>query len=88
MPSQVISLGTNPLTISSRWTGAVLVDPSLIDGGGTAYLREFGLSDLQSSVILRLAANATDDPVSAGPEFSPALEISAVAITLERSWWQ
>ena len=83
MPSQVISLGTNPLTISSRWTGAVLVDPSLIDGGGTAYLREFGLSDLQSSVILRLAANATDDPVSAGPEFTPALEISAVAITLE-----
>ena len=79
MASQVLRLG--PLSAGEgNWQGAILLNPALIDGGGTAYLRQFRLSG--NSVILRLAASPDADPQDAGPEFTVALETAEAAFTL------
>ena len=85
MASQEFDLGTSPLTVSSRWTGAILVDTELVDGGGTAYLREFGLSDTQSSIIMRFSASATSLPTIAGPQLIPEVEANPAAIVLSEA---
>ena len=59
------------------WRGAVPIDPALIEGGGTAYLRH--IRRIGNSLQVRLAANETDRPEDAGPEFTAALETSARA---------
>ena len=85
MASQDFDLGTSPLTVSSRWTGAILVDTGLVDGGGTAYLREFGLSDMQSSIIMRFSASATSLPTIAGPHLTVEVEANPAAIVLSEA---
>ena len=54
------------------WRGAVLIDPALIQGGGTAYLRHIRRNG--NSLQVRLAAGDTDGPEDAGPEFTDAFE--------------
>ena len=85
MASQVFNLGANPFTADTRWTGAILVDAGLVDGGGASHLREFGLSDLQSSVIMRFSASAVALPTIAGPHLIPEVEANPMAITLSEA---
>ncbi|MDE0392826.1 MAG: hypothetical protein OXI57_12245, partial [Rhodospirillales bacterium] len=61
------------------WRGAELIDPALIAGSGTAYLRRVRRNG--NSLQVRLSATADDRPEDAGPEFSTALETSARAFT-------
>ena len=80
MASQVLDLGADAFGSEGNWEGAILVDPALIDGGGTAYLRQFRL--IANSAIVRLAASPDADPQDAGPEFTVALETANEAFTL------
>ena len=61
------------------WRDAVLVDPALVDGGATAYLRH--IRRIGNSLQIRLAASDSADPQDAGPEFTEAFELSARAFT-------
>ena len=80
MASQVLDLGADAFGGGGNWEGAILVDPALIDGGGTAYLRQFRL--IANSAIVRLAASPDADPEDAGPEFTEAFETANEAFTL------
>ena len=76
MPRQVLELtGLS----GEGWRGAALIDPALIEGGGTAYLRHIRRNG--NSLQVRLSATAEDRPEDAGPEFTPALETSPRAFT-------
>ena len=77
--TQTINLGT---ITSDGWEGAVLIDPALVVGGVTAYLRF--LSVVGSSPQLRISATTTGDPTDPGPELTEALETYETAITLSR----
>ena len=76
MASQTIDLGI-ALGQNGAWEGAVLLDVALIDGGATAYLRY--VERVGASIQVRLAANATDSPTLAGPEFTDAFETAEAA---------
>ena len=82
MATQLINLGPTPFSLTEQWTGALAIDSALIEGGGAAYLRVLGLGAFQNTIVLRLAANATDDPTDAGPAFISSLEVHASALTL------
>ena len=76
MPRQVLELtGLG----GEGWRGAAPVDPALIEGGATAYLRHIRRNG--SSLQVRLSATAGDRPEDAGPAFTAALETSARAFT-------
>ena len=79
MASQVLNLGADTLSGEGNWEGAILVDAALIEGGGTAYLRQVRVSG--TSIIVRLATSADVDPADAGPEFTPELELADTALT-------
>ena len=82
--SQAISLGSDPFdNANNAWTGAVLVDAALIDGGGTAYLREIDPSGIH--VRVKLSSTSTGDADVAGPEFTTAFETYATAFTFSES---
>ena len=84
MVEQTINLGSNPFTVGNgyRWTGSVLLDATLIEGGTVAYLREFGLSSGGVNVILRIADSPTANPADEGPEFINDVKVNANAIRL------
>ena len=67
------------------WSGAALIDPALIEGGGTAYLRF--IRRIGNNFQVRLSAAATADPENVGPEFTEAFETadSAFTFTVEAS---
>ena len=61
------------------WSGAALIDPALIEGGGTAYLRF--IRRIGNNFQVRLSATATADPENVGPEFTEAFETADGAFT-------
>ena len=61
------------------WSGAVLVDPALVDGGASAYLRS--IRRRGTSVQIRLSATAGGHAQDAGPAFTGALEGAESAFT-------
>ena len=61
------------------WSGAALIDPALIEGGGTAYLRF--IRRIGNNFQVRLSATATADPENVGPEFTEAFETADSAFT-------
>ena len=67
------------------WSGAAPIDPALIEGGGTAYLRF--IRRIGNNFQVRLSAAATADPENVGPEFTEAFETadSAFTFTVEAS---
>ena len=78
MPRQVLTLsGTN----AAGWSGAALIDPTLIEGGGTAYLRH--IRPIGNSIQVLLSAAADGDADAAGPEFTGALEGAESAFTFD-----
>ena len=78
MASQILALGT--LTAQSDWAGAILIEPALVAGGATAYLREINVSG-GGNVQFRVSATTTGDPADAGPELKGTWEIYAEAIS-------
>ena len=86
MASQTISLGARPFgpDNSGEWTGAVRIDAALVDGGGAAYLRSFGLAD-GDHVQIRLAASSIALAAPPDPDFTGALETAAAAFTLSEA---
>ena len=83
MASQVLNLGASAFGGEGNWEGAILVDPALIEGGGTAYLRQLRL--IGNDARLRLATSPDADPADAGPEFTAALETADAAFTLAQA---
>ena len=61
------------------WSGAAPIDPALIEGGGTAYLRF--IRRIGKNFQVRLSATATADPENVGPEFTEAFETAGSAFT-------
>ena len=61
------------------WSGAALIDPALIEGGVTAYLRF--IRRIGNNFQVRLSATATADPENVGPEFTEAFETADGAFT-------
>ena len=61
------------------WSGAALIDPALIEGGGTAYLRF--IRRIGNNFQVRLSATATAEPENVGPEFTEAFETADGAFT-------
>ena len=61
------------------WSGAAPIDPALIEGGGTAYLRF--IRRIGNNFQVRLSATATADPENVGPEFTEAFETADSAFT-------
>ena len=80
MAEQSISLGSVPWSSSSSWSGAVLVDAALVDGGGVAYLRVVRAAR-GGRTVLRLSATPTGSPSTAGPGFTAAVRLYAAALT-------
>ena len=76
MARQVIEL--TGLT-GAGWSGAALLDPELVAGGGAAYLRF--IQRIGNSIQVRLAATASGAPDDAGPEFTEAFETAEGAFT-------
>ncbi len=82
MTRQVISLGVRAfgsVPVSGEWSGAVLLDPALVAGGGEAWLVE--IDNIGGSIRIRLDATASGDGTAAGPEWTAALESAAGALT-------
>ena len=63
------------------WSGAALIDPALIEGGVTAYLRFIRRIGNNFQVRLSATATATTDPENVGPEFTEAFETADGAFT-------
>ncbi len=61
------------------WSGAVLLDPDLVKGGGAVYLRH--IRRVVNSIQVRLAATASAAPDDAGPEFTDTFETAERAFT-------
>ena len=80
MASQDLDLGAGAFDNNGNWEGAVLVDPALIDGGGTAYLRQIELVGI--SIRVRLAVSPDAAPADPGPEFTATFETAEAAFTL------
>lgn len=87
MPSQTISLGTQPFGPSSNsdWTGAVLLDPALVQGGGPAYLRLITLLIGGAALRVQLSATETGAPADTGPQFHPDLVVADAAFTFSEA---
>ena len=66
------------------FTGAILIEPDLIVGGVTAYLRQVDWAG-GNGVSVQLASTTTDAPTTAGPEFIDAVENYSLAFTFEDS---
>ena len=71
-PHQAFDLGVNPFDAGADWLGALLIDPIFVVGGGTAYLRRFGISG--SSTRLDVSESDTGGFSGAGPELVPEWE--------------
>ena len=63
------------------WSGAAPIDPALIEGGGTAYLRFIRRIGNNFQVRLSATATATAEPENVGPEFTEAFETADSAFT-------
>ena len=68
------------LTSGYDFSVSILLDPRLIEGGATAYLRFFDNSG--SSARLRLSSGPTGDPNDLGPSFADYLIVADEAIIL------
>ena len=71
MATQVFALDGG-LDANGAWSGIILVDSELTDGGVTAYLR--GVSITSGFVVVRLSRTETEAPFTSGPDFSVAVE--------------
>ena len=68
------------LTNDADWDGSVLLDPFLIDGGATAYLRFF--DNTGNNARLRLSSGPDNDPNDLGPSLADYLIVASEAIIL------
>ena len=66
MATQTFQLGT--LSADEDWSGAILIDPAFVEGGGDAYLR--GIAVFGGSPRIAISATATGDSELAGPELT------------------
>ena len=82
MAEQVISLGSQPFGPSNAlpWTGSVLVDPELVEGGVTAYLRYFTI--FSGFIQVQFGASPLGAAADPGPDLTPLWEGSEIAIAL------
>ena len=78
---QVFDLGTWGF---GGFTSAILIEPDLIVGRATAYLRQVDWAS-GTGVSLLLASTATGQPHTAGPEFIPDVEDYDLAFTFADS---
>ena len=69
--------------VGNVWSGAVLVDSALIEGGSTAWLRL--VQRVGASFVLRLSATETGDPLDAGPEFTDGVTLYERAFTFSEA---
>ena len=78
---QAIGLGADPFTGTGNnktWDGAILIDGSLVDGGGEAWLRSIRVNIGSGAISVQLSATETGSTSSAGPEFIDSVEASPI----------
>ena len=87
MAQQVISLGSDPFSSGTpkRWEGSILIDPSLVDGGGVAYLRDIFFQGATNDFRVLTSASQAGSLFTTGPDLTAQWETSAVAITLSEA---
>ena len=68
----------------SGFTGAILIEPDLIVGRATAYLRQVDWAS-GNGVSIQLASTTTGPPFDTGPEFISDVEDYSLAFTFEDS---
>ena len=78
-PGRFFDLGANPFVSNSDWEGSYLIDPLLVVGGATAYLRRIGESG-GGSCRIDISSAASGSYTGAGPELIPAWEVLVNAI--------
>ena len=77
---QTFDLGT--FDAEFGWAGAILIEPALVAGGATAYLRS--VEEVGTNPRIRISSTADGDATDAGPDLSDEWETYADAITLHR----
>ena len=84
MAEQFFDLGANPFAANSDWEGSYLIDPSLVAGGATAYLRRIGESG-GGSCQIDTSSTASGSYTGAGPELIPEWEnlVNAIVFTAD-----
>ena len=79
--SQDFMLGADPFTSSGNsrtWDGALLIDSTLVEGGGEAWIRFIRVNTGNNTIMLRLSATETGSASGAGPEFINSVEVAAI----------
>ena len=67
---------------TSLWAGtAILIDPLLIDGGGTGYLQYFALTSSANRVDFRLDTSSTGSGTGSGPNLTAAVLAGTITLT-------
>ena len=85
MAGQIINLGTSPWGVSNdspyQPDPGILIDPSLVSGGGTAYFRHYHQLGTGNAQFYTDSSATGGSPIGAGPDLTPAWEIADEAIT-------
>ena len=68
------------------FTGAGLIPPDLVDGGGVGYLRDIRITRASGvrNVLLRIGSTQSESISGTGPDLTPAWENNATALTVIR----
>ena len=77
LPARSAGFGGTSLWVSA----AILIDPLLIDGGGTAYLQYFALTSSTNRVDFRLDTSSTGSGTGAGPSLTAAVLAGTITLT-------
>ena len=78
MAGRVFDLGENPFLGQAQWEGSYLIDPALVVGGATAWLRR--IDEVSGSCRIDIASTPGGSFAGAGPELVPQWETLADAI--------
>ena len=85
MAGQIINFGTMPWGVSNdvpyQPDPGILIDPSLVSGGGTAYFRHYHQLGSGNAQFYTDSSATGGSPIGAGPDLTPAWEIADEAIT-------
>ena len=85
MAGQIINLGVNPWGVSNDTAyqpdPGILIDSSLVDGGGVAYFRHYAHLGSGNAQMYTDAAATGGSPIGLGPDLTSAWETANEAIT-------
>ena len=81
MAQTVTLTGHNFHRLGGEWTGSILLDADLVDGGGVAYLRR--VARVSTSIRVETSSTAGGGSGSSGPELAADVETYAAAFVFD-----